>query len=184
MLVNYRPSTDDVLKSVLLTEELHKSRGRMNALLITFLPVFRDYGSDAKNYKMDYLLYSTGTTIKEQICLVLVLVCYRCFHVDIKALSSRFLLCLTSRKQLLLSYLFEGSLVGSEIIALNVQTFSKPFDHIVQYIDLSFFGVIRLCDPSGKTQSAITARAFFNNKNYSLPYCLLNVTPSVASLTK
>ena len=41
-IVNYRPSTDDVLKSVLLTEELHKSRERMNALLTTFLPVFRD----------------------------------------------------------------------------------------------------------------------------------------------
>ena len=41
-IVNHRPSTDDVLKSVLLTEELHKSRKRMNALLTTFLPVFRD----------------------------------------------------------------------------------------------------------------------------------------------
>lgn len=99
----------------------------------------------------------------------------------LKLFSSRFLLCLTSRKQLLLSYLFEGSLVKSEIISLNVETFSKPFDHIVQYIDLSFFDVIRLCDPSGKTQSAITARAgFINNKNYSLSYCLFNISSSVS----
>ena len=41
-IVNYRPSTGDVLESVLLTEELHKSRERMNALLTTFLPVFRN----------------------------------------------------------------------------------------------------------------------------------------------
>ena len=53
--------------------------------------------------------------------------------------------------------------------------------YIVQYIDLSFFDVIRLCDPSCKTQSAITARTFFNNKNYSLSYCLLNsISPSVS----